>query len=98
MGPWSRSGVRIGQKERFEWKEVVRLDGVHERSVFSLDWKSGGIEGGLGRIASCGGDGKIRIWQVVSHDSTLILSRIARLRYWAFRLDRQVPNPPHHQF
>lgn len=72
MGPWSRSGVRIGQKERFEWKEVVRLDGAHERSVFSLDWKNGGIEGGLGRIASCGGDGKIRIWQVVSQVAAVL--------------------------
>ncbi|GAA5947800.1 hypothetical protein JCM3765_001089 [Sporobolomyces pararoseus] len=73
MGPWSRSGVRIGQKERFEWKEVVRLEGIHERSVYSLDWKKGGIEekqGGLGRIATCAGDGKIRIWQVTRPTST----------------------------
>lgn len=76
MGPWSRSGVRIGQKERFEWKEVVRLEGVHDRSVYGLDWKRGGVdekEGGLGRIATCAGDGKIRVWQVVSRYSYLSL-------------------------
>lgn len=69
MGPWSRSGVRIGQKERFEWREVSKLEGIHDRSVYSLDWQRGGVdekEGGLGRIATCAGDGKIRIWQVVS--------------------------------
>lgn len=77
MGPWSRSGVRIGQRERYEWREVVKLEGVHERSVYSLDWKKGGKgekEGGLGRIATCAGDGRIRIWQVVSLLSALSLS------------------------
>ncbi|GAA5838595.1 hypothetical protein JCM3766R1_006023 [Sporobolomyces carnicolor] len=72
MGPWSRSGVRIGQKERFEWREVSKLEGIHDRSVYSLDWQRGGVdekEGGLGRIATCAGDGKIRIWQVTRPES-----------------------------
>ncbi|GAA6017682.1 hypothetical protein JCM11491_001167 [Sporobolomyces phaffii] len=72
MGPWSRAGVRIGHKERFEWREVVRLERVHERSVYSLDWKRGGVaedRGGLGRIATCAGDGKIRIFQVTRSSS-----------------------------
>ncbi|GAA5929400.1 WD40 repeat domain-containing protein [Sporobolomyces koalae] len=72
MGPWSRSGVRIGHKERFEWKQVVHLENVHDRSVYSLDWQPGGRsdEAGLGRIATCAGDGRIRIWQVTRPTST----------------------------
>lgn len=64
MGPWTRSGVRIGHKERFEWRLVVNLENVHDRSVYSVDWKRGGTVGELGRIATCAGDGKIRVWQV----------------------------------
>jgi WD40 repeat protein len=41
---------------------------AHSRSCFALSWISGGLpesEGGLGLLASGGGDGKIIIWQVV---------------------------------
>jgi len=40
---------------------------AHSRSCFTLSWSPGGIskdKGGLGVLASGGGDGKIIIWQV----------------------------------
>ncbi|GAA6060592.1 hypothetical protein JCM10212_004571 [Sporobolomyces blumeae] len=62
-------GIRIGQKEKFRWTLVVDLERVHERSVYSVDWKEGGEEevggAGLGRIVTGSGDGKIRVWQAV---------------------------------
>jgi len=69
MGPWSSAGVRIGQKERFRWEEVGQIEGAHERTIYSLDWKKGGDKeegGGLGRIVTGGGDGTINVFQIVS--------------------------------
>lgn len=46
--------------------EIVHT-AAHTRSVFSLSWTSGGLpadQGGLGLLASAGGDGKIVVWQV----------------------------------
>lgn len=40
---------------------------AHSRSCFTLSWSLGGIseeDGGLGLLASGGGDGKIIVWQV----------------------------------
>lgn len=40
---------------------------AHSRSCFSLSWSPGGLpedQGGLGLLASSGGDGKIIVWQV----------------------------------
>ena len=40
---------------------------AHSRSCFSLSWSPGGTppeKGGLGLLASGGGDGKIIIWQI----------------------------------
>ena len=40
---------------------------AHSRSVFSLSWGPGGLSaeaGGLGLLASAGGDGKVIVWQV----------------------------------
>jgi cytosolic iron-sulfur protein assembly protein CIAO1 len=39
----------------------------HERSVYSVSWgvgKGGKEEGNLGWVASTGGDGSIRIWEL----------------------------------
>jgi WD40 repeat protein len=40
---------------------------AHSRACFSLSWTPGGLpesDGGLGLLASAGGDGKIIVWQV----------------------------------
>lgn len=69
MGPWSSGGVRIGQKEKFRWEEVGQIEGAHKRTIYSIDWKKGGVseeEGGLGRIVTGGGDGTINVFQIVS--------------------------------
>ena len=45
---------------------------AHSRSCFSLSWSPGGRSvdsGGLGILASGGGDGKIMIWQIYSSQS-----------------------------
>lgn len=44
---------------------------AHSRSVFSLSWSEGGIptdQGGLGLLASGGGDGKVIVWQLVKNE------------------------------
>jgi WD40 repeat protein len=46
---------------------------AHSRSCFALSWSPGGLpetDGGLGLLASGGGDGKIIVWQVVRPTST----------------------------
>ncbi|KAI5475144.1 cytosolic iron-sulfur protein assembly protein 1 [Pseudohyphozyma bogoriensis] len=68
MGPWSRGGVRIGMKEKWEWKLKGEIEGAHLRSVYSVDWGKGGVskeEGGLGRIVTGGGDGRINVFQIM---------------------------------
>lgn len=40
---------------------------AHSRACFSLSWTEGGLpreQGGLGLLASCGGDGRIIVWQI----------------------------------
>lgn len=69
MGPWSKGGIRIGNSERYTWSEVTEIKGAHERTIYAVDWAKGGrsqAEGGLGRMVSCGGDGVINIFQMVS--------------------------------
>lgn len=81
MGPWSAQGVRIGMGERYTWEERGVICGgegegdAHERTVYAVDWQKGGLaeeEGGLGRIVSGGGDGRINVFQMVR--SPLLLS------------------------
>ncbi|GAA5854165.1 hypothetical protein JCM8547_008251 [Rhodosporidiobolus lusitaniae] len=67
MGPWSAGGVRIGVKEKFRWEMRGEIAGAHERTIYSVDWQKGGKsekEGGLGRIVTGGGDGKINVFQM----------------------------------
>ncbi|GAA5970345.1 hypothetical protein JCM21900_001651 [Sporobolomyces salmonicolor] len=67
MGPWSRGGVRIGPKERWRWEVVGEIADAHDRTVYSLDWQTGGVrarDGGLGRIVTAGGDGRINVFQL----------------------------------
>jgi len=56
-------------REGEKWTCTNVLKGWHERSVFSCDWTKDEeeFEGGLGRILTAGGDGKICIFQVVSN-------------------------------
>lgn len=68
MGPWSAGGVRIGMKERYRWEARGEIRDAHERTVYAVDWKEGGAsrdEGGLGRIVSAGGDGRVNVYQMV---------------------------------
>lgn len=70
MGPWSRGGVRIGAKERWKWTLKSEIRDAHLRTIYAVDWARGGLpesEGGLGRLLSSGGDGKINVWQIVRH-------------------------------
>ena len=69
MGPWSGGGgVRIGAKEKWEWTLKGQIEEAHSRTIYSVDWAPGGTpesEGGLGRIATGGGDGTINVFQIV---------------------------------
>ncbi|GAA5891740.1 hypothetical protein JCM6882_006190 [Rhodosporidiobolus microsporus] len=67
MGPWSAGGVRIGVKEKWRWEMRGEIGEAHERTVYSVDWQRGGVseeEGGLGRIVTGGGDGRINVFQM----------------------------------
>jgi len=68
------------------FKEVLHTS-AHSRSVFSLSWSHGGLateQGGLGLLASAGGDGKIIVWQLSKPDSlasdTITIEPIAAVR------------------
>ena len=59
---------RVGRTEKEGWSCASTLKGLHERTIFSIDWTEAGnwqpesqVEGelNLGRIATVGGDGKI---------------------------------------
>ncbi|GAA5883159.1 hypothetical protein JCM3774_006859 [Rhodotorula dairenensis] len=69
MGPWSAGGVRIGIKEKYAWHERGEIRNAHDRTIYALDWKRGGLDpkqaGGLGRIVSAGGDGRINVFQIL---------------------------------
>ncbi|GAA6058202.1 hypothetical protein JCM3770_005009 [Rhodotorula araucariae] len=70
MGPWSASGVRIGPGEKFRWEARGAIADAHERTIYAVDWQRGGgvaeSEGGLGRLVSCGGDGRINVFQMTA--------------------------------
>jgi cytosolic iron-sulfur protein assembly protein CIAO1 len=59
--------VRIWKKiEDYKWEDVLVLTG-HKRSVYSVSWgvgKGRKVEGNLGWVASTGGDGSIRVWEL----------------------------------
>ena len=68
MGPWSKGGVRIGEKEKWKWLLKGEIKEAHSRTIYSVDWATGGLdkkEGGLGRLLTCGGDGVINVFQMV---------------------------------
>jgi hypothetical protein len=56
------------------WRTVVSFPNVHSRTIYSLSWlavladvpprEDGGVS--LGKLASAGGDGFIRVFEVVS--------------------------------
>ncbi|BGP40867.1 Cytosolic iron-sulfur protein assembly protein [Rhodotorula kratochvilovae] len=67
MGPWSAGGVRIGAGEKHRWEARGVVPDAHERTIYALDWQRGGLgeeEGGLGRIVTGGGDGRINVFQM----------------------------------
>ncbi len=52
---WKRTG-------QFEFKQVLVLEG-HERPVYSVSWGKGKGKG-AGWLASAGGDGVVRVWEL----------------------------------
>jgi WD40 repeat protein len=95
MGPWSAGGVRIGVKEKFRWEMRGEIEGAHERTIYSVDWQEGGkeeSEGGLGRIVTAGGDGRINVFQMVRFlHSSFPFSALTH-----FCRSRNPPLPPTH--
>ncbi|KAF8634809.1 hypothetical protein AX17_004062 [Amanita inopinata Kibby_2008] len=72
---------RVGEHK---WESVLVL-GEHERSVYSISWGQGkgqASEGEeyLGWLASAGGDGVIRVWEMAEKDGELQARRIAELK------------------
>ncbi|GAA6032577.1 hypothetical protein JCM8097_004824 [Rhodosporidiobolus ruineniae] len=62
-------GVRIGAREKWNWVERGQIEGAHERTIYAVDWQKGGLgegEGGLGRIVTGGGDGRINVFQLTA--------------------------------
>jgi WD40 repeat protein len=66
---WSPDGTRFAFASKdivictvAEGAELIRLDG-HRGNVFSVDWSPGGK-----RLASCGEDGAIRVWDAETGD------------------------------
>jgi len=59
--------VRIWQRvAEHKWESVLVLEG-HERSIYSISWgigKNSEVPGNLGWIATTGGDGSIRVWEI----------------------------------
>lgn len=76
MGPWSKGGVRIGEKEKWKWVLKGEIKDAHTRTIYSVDWAKGGLDkkaGGLGRLLTGGGDGVINVFQMVRSRSALAL-------------------------
>ncbi|EPQ53674.1 WD40 repeat-like protein [Gloeophyllum trabeum ATCC 11539] len=59
--------IRIWERvEQYKWECVEVIEGVHERSIYSIAWGTGeGRKGedSLGWLASTGGDGKINVFE-----------------------------------
>lgn len=74
MGPWSKGGVRVGEREKWRWSLKGSIEGSHERTIYSLDWALGGDPSGLGRLVTGGGDGRINVYQMVRCALSLLSS------------------------
>jgi WD40 repeat protein len=64
-------GWRIGRSERERWTCTSVLSGYHSRTIYSLDWTFAQFQDEidpqcLGMIVSCGGDGVINVFKLVS--------------------------------
>ncbi|TXT13045.1 hypothetical protein VHUM_01446 [Vanrija humicola] len=62
-----RLWARMGPEPDAEFVECVHTS-AHSAPLFSLAWARGGVEDGLGLLASAGGDGRIIVWQVSAHE------------------------------
>ena len=70
---------RRGQQPDSHFVETVHV-AAHTRSCFSMSWSSGGMpeeQGGLGLLATGGGDSRIIIHQISSSDGSLAGKNIA---------------------
>ena len=74
---------RRGNNPDSLFEETIHTS-AHSRSVFSLSWTPGGLptdQGGLGLLASAGGDGKVIVWQVSApEEGQLRIEPIAGVR------------------
>ncbi|KAK7062561.1 Cytosolic iron-sulfur protein assembly protein [Paramarasmius palmivorus] len=57
---------RVGE---YEFKCVLVMEGQHDRSIYSIAWGVGNGDG-LGWIATSGGDGVIRVWELTESESS----------------------------
>jgi WD40 repeat protein len=76
-------GFDRGSNPDSPYSETIHTS-AHSRSVFSLTWSPGGLaldQGGLGLLASGGGDGKIIIWQIANAEGgSLKMEPVAAVR------------------
>ena len=72
--------VRIWKRvAAHKWESVLVLEG-HERSVYGVSWGKGNGQEHVGWLASVGGDGVLRVWDVAERDGTTSAQRIAAER------------------
>jgi WD40 repeat protein len=59
--------VRIWKRvEKYKWETVLTIN-AHDRTIYSVSWTKGRPKsgmGGLGWLATVGGDGAIKIWEL----------------------------------
>ncbi|KAF8621804.1 hypothetical protein AX15_007480 [Amanita polypyramis BW_CC] len=73
--------IRIWKRAaEHRWESVLVLEG-HERSVYSISWGKGKGKTGMGEVylgwlGSAGGDGVIRVWEMVERDGQLEARKI----------------------
>jgi WD40 repeat protein len=66
--------VRIWKRiEKYKWETILTIN-AHDRTIYSLSWTKGRPKsgaGGLGWLATVGGDGSIKVWELTVSNFTL---------------------------
>ncbi|KZO92040.1 WD40 repeat-like protein [Calocera viscosa TUFC12733] len=66
--------IRIWERSGDQWQAVKIIEGMHERSIYSVAWGVG--SGELGWLASGAGDGRINIWHMSRTPDAAIQARL----------------------